>query len=234
MDFARFGTRLDSAWLGSMTKTEDQRPKTKEVAAILLAAGQSRRMGAFKPLLPFGKTTVIRSCINNLRAGGVEDIIVVLGHRTAEVQASLADVARVHFALNPDPESEMSASIACGIQHLPVVTRAVMIALADQPAIPAEVIRAIIDEWRSGVKLIIPQFQDRGGHPVLIDLDFRDDLLSLDPRRGLKGLFDAYKDQVQRLSVNSPYIARDMDTWDDYRALHQEVLGAPPDGPLTT
>lgn len=210
-----------------MTKTQDQKRKATDVAAILLAAGQSRRMGAFKPLLPFGKTTVIGSCINNLRIGGVDNIVIVLGHRAAEVQSSLADVNCVHLALNPDPDSEMSASIACGIQHLPVAARAVLIALADQPAIPAEVIRAIINGWRSGAKLIIPQFQDRRGHPVLIDLAFRDDLLSLDPRRGLRALFEANKDQVQRLEVNSPYIARDMDTWDDYRALHEEVFGVP-------
>ena len=57
-----------------------------EVAAILLAAGRSQRMGAFKPLLPFGETTVIRRCIQNLRQAGVEDIVVVLGHRAEELQ----------------------------------------------------------------------------------------------------------------------------------------------------
>ena len=99
-----------------MPKTKDQKPKTSDVVAILLAAGRSRRMGAFKPLLPFGKTTVIHSCINNLRAGGVEDIVVVAGHRAAELKASLNDIESIHFVVNPDPESEMSASIACGVQ----------------------------------------------------------------------------------------------------------------------
>lgn len=211
-----------------MTKTKDQKPKTGDVVAILLAAGQSRRMGAFKPLLPFGETTVIRSCINNLRAGSVGDIVVVLGHRAAEVQTSLSDLGQVLFALNPDPESEMSASIACGIRQLPATASAVLVALTDQPAIPPEVIRTIIDEWRSGAELVIPQFQERGGHPVLIDLRFRDELLSLDSSRGLRALFDAHKNQVHRLDVNSTYIARDMDTWDDYRTLHQDVFGSPP------
>ena len=55
--------------------------------AILLAAGRSERMGAFKPLLPFGETTVIHSCIDNLREAGVEDIVFVLGHRAEELQA---------------------------------------------------------------------------------------------------------------------------------------------------
>ena len=210
-----------------MTKTQDPRPTT-EVSAILLAAGQSRRMGAFKPLLPFGKTTVVRTCINNLRAGGVGHIVVVVGHRAAEVQANLADLDDLSFALNQDPHSEMSASIVCGVQKLPSTAKAVLIALSDQPAIPPDVIQTLINAWRSDSKLVIPQFQKRGGHPVLIDLAFREELLTLEPQRGLRALFDANKDQVQRPPVNSAYIARDMDTWDDYRSLHREVFGVSP------
>jgi molybdenum cofactor cytidylyltransferase len=211
-----------------MTKTQDQRPKTNDVVAILLAAGHSHRMGAFKPLLPFGKTTVIGSCVDNLRAGGVQDIIVVAGHRASDLKASLVELEEIHFVLNPDPQSEMSASIACGVRTLPATTRAVLIALADQPAIPPGIISSLINQWRAGAKLIIPQFKERGGHPVLVDLEFRDQLLTLDPQRGLKALFDAHRDQVQRLKVDSSYIARDLDTWDDYAALHEEVFGAPP------
>ena len=211
-----------------MTKTQDLKPKTGDIAALLLAAGQSRRMGAFKPLLPFGKTTVIRSCIDNLRAGGVQDIIVVAGHRAGELKAGLVELDAIHFVLNPDPQSEMSASIACGVGALPASAKAVLIALGDQPAIPPGIISSLINQWRAGAKLIIPQFKERGGHPVLVDLELRDQLLTLDPQRGLRSLFDARRDQVQRLKVDSPYIARDLDTWDDYAALHEEVFGAPP------
>ena len=192
-----------------MTKTKNQKPKTSDgVAAILLAAGQSRRMGAFKPLLSFGKTTVIQSCINNLHAGGVAEIVVVLGHRAAEVQASLGNFPDLHFAVNPDPESEMSASIACGVRNLPSTAKAIVIALTDQPAISPEVIQTLIREWIAGAKLVVPQFQGRGGHPVLIDLAFREQLLALDQQRGLRALFDANRSVVQRPVVNSPYIAR--------------------------
>lgn len=185
-------------------------------------------MGAFKPLLPFGNTTVIRSCLNNLSAGGVRNIVVVTGHRGAELQASLADLDFVQCVTNPDPESEMSASIVFGVRALPAATKAVLIALTDQPAIPPAVVQNVIDAWRGGAKLIIPEFHKRGGHPVLIDLEFREQLLVLNPQRGLRALFDTHRNEVQRLNVNNPYIARDIDTWDDYRALHEEVFGALP------
>lgn len=185
-------------------------------------------MGAFKPLLPFGNTTVIRSCIDNIQAGGVPTIVVVTGHRSAELKASLADLGSLQFVINPDQESEMSASIGCGVRGLPTDTKAVLIALTDQPAISPAVVQDMIEAWRGGSKLIIPEFHERGGHPVLIDLEFREQLLSLDPEQGLRAFFNAHKNEVQRLKVNNPYIARDLDTWDDYLAMHEEVFGTLP------
>jgi CTP:molybdopterin cytidylyltransferase MocA len=201
-----------------------------KVAAILLAAGQSKRIGAFKPLLPFGKSTVIESCIDYLQRGGVETIVVVLGHRADIIRDKVKDLS-VRFALNPDPEAEMSHSIACGVRELALDCQATFIAPADYPAIPPEVVIAMISSWRTRpAKLLAPKYEGRGGHPVLVDLCFRDQLLRLDPQRGLRGLFDENRGQVLRVPVNSPFVARDIDTWDDYRALHEEVFGAePPD-----
>lgn len=200
-----------------------------EIVAILLAAGRSRRMGAFKPLLPFGESTVIETCIRHLHHAGVQEIVVVIGHRAEEMRAHLAHLP-VKLAVNTEAESEMGVSIARGIEQLSQHARAVLIALADQPAIPPEVIRSIINAHRTGARLVIPEWNKRGGHPVLVDLSYRDELLNLDSQRGLRAFFEAHTTEVRRVKVNSPYIARDMDTWDDYCALHEEFFGiAPPD-----
>jgi molybdenum cofactor cytidylyltransferase len=122
----------------------------------------------------------------------------------------------------------MSDSIACGVRCLPGQTKAVLITPADHPAVPAGVVAELVHEWQQGSPLVVPTFNERGGHPVLIDLSLRAELLTLDSGRGLKSLFHAHPDRVCRLSVNSNYIARDMDTWDDYRELHAEVFGVPP------
>jgi CTP:molybdopterin cytidylyltransferase MocA len=189
-------------------------------------------MGAFKPLLPFGERTVVEACIDHLAEGGVETITVVLGHRAVEMRERLSHLP-VTFAVNTDAESEMGASIARGVEQLPSDAKTILIALCDQPAIPAEVIRFLISERaRTGAPLVVPQYEGRGGHPVLIDGGFREELLRLDAERGLRALFDAHRDEVLRLAVESPYVARDMDTWDDYRALHLDVFGvAPPPRP---
>jgi len=200
-----------------------------QVAAILLAAGQSSRMGAFKPLLPFGNKTVIESCIDYLRGGGVETIVVVLGHRADDVRKKLTGVT---FAFNPDPNSEMGASIAAGVEQLPTTVQATLIALCDHPAVPASVVSNLVKKWQEGARLIIPTWQDRGGHPVLVDLSFKAELLSLGESGGLRAFFDAHSEEVERIPVESPFIARDMDTWDDYSALHQEATGEPAPEPL--
>jgi molybdenum cofactor cytidylyltransferase len=199
-----------------------------QVSAILLAAGRSERMGAFKPLLPFGKTTVIESCIDYLRKGGIREIIVVVGHRAGEIKERLKD-ADLTFATNPDPESEMGVSIAHGIQHLSASARATLIALTDQPAIPPSIVNLLTAEWHDGNRIVKPEFEGRGGHPVLIDLCFANELQRLDPEGGLKSFFEAHYEEVRRVSVGSPFIARDVDTWDDYTALHKEVFGFGPE-----
>jgi molybdenum cofactor cytidylyltransferase len=195
---------------------------TSEIAAILLAAGRSSRMGAFKPLLPFGNKTVIECCIDYLREGGVDTIVVVLGHRADDVRRKLSGVT---FAVNPDPDSEMGASIAAGLRALPDAAQATLIALSDHPAVPAKVVSSLLEDWRGGARIVVPTWQDRGGHPVLVDLSFKSELLSPDSRGGLRAFLDSHRSEVQRRAVDSPYIARDMDTWDDYRTLHEEVTG---------
>jgi molybdenum cofactor cytidylyltransferase len=194
------------------------------VTAILLAAGQSRRMGAFKPLLPFGNTTVIESCLKYLTTGGVDSVVVVVGYRDDDIREQLSSYS-VLFAVNPDPRSEMAASIAAGVRQLPDSAAAVLISLADYPAIPPRVIASILSEWSKGYRLVKPTWQGRGGHPVLVDLSFRADLLELEPATGLKGLFEHHKNEVRRIEVDSPYVARDLDTWDDYERLHSEIFG---------
>lgn len=199
------------------------------VAAILLAAGRSRRMGAFKPLLGFpGERTVAEACIVNLSEAGVEEIVVVVGHRAGEMRERLGGMP-VRFAVNAEAESEMGASIARGVAAVSNEAEAVLVALVDQPAVAPEAIRSVLEaRRRTGARLVVPTHAGRGGHPVLVGLEFRESLLHLDARKGLRALFEEHAGEVVRVGVASPYIARDMDTWEDYRALHEEIFGYPP------
>ena len=208
--------------------TDNGRRTGAGVAAVVLAAGRSRRRGAFKPLLPCGAQTVVESCIHNLRDAGVGEIVVVLGHRAGELRAHLQRLP-VRFALNEEAGSEMGASIARGVARVSGGTAAALVALADHPAVTPDVINLLIERREeTGASFLVPVWRGRGGHPVLVDLAYREELSRLDAGRGLRGLFEAHPDEVLRVPVGCPYVARDMDTWEDYRALHAEVFGVPP------
>jgi CTP:molybdopterin cytidylyltransferase MocA len=188
-------------------------------------------MGAFKPLLPFGGRTVVEACVDNLSAAGVREIIVVVGHRGADVRAQLAR-RPVRFASNEEAGSEMGVSVARGVEQVSADERAVLVALVDQPAVGPETIRRVIAAHeRAGARLVVPEHAGRGGHPVLVDLAYRAELLSLVPGEGLRALLARHAAEVRRVPVASPYVTRDMDTWADYRALHEELFHAPPPEP---
>jgi CTP:molybdopterin cytidylyltransferase MocA len=200
------------------------------VAAVVLAAGRSRRMGAFKPLLPFGPKTVVGSCVDNLRAGGVREIVVVVGHRGEEVRRALSHLP-VRFAVN-EAGGEMGASVAHGVGELSAQARAVLVMPADHPAVAPAVVETLIEtQAREGAHIVVPEWRGRGGHPALVSLELREELLNLDARGGMRALFAARGAEVRRVAVDCPFVARDVDTWDDYAALHAEVFGvAPPVG----
>jgi molybdenum cofactor cytidylyltransferase len=126
----------------------------------------------------------------------------------------------------------MGVSISRGAEQLPAAPGAILLALADQPAIPPEVIEALISVWRKGDALVvIPTRHGRGGHPILLDGSLKSRLLELDPELGLRELLRDLHDQTVRLEVESPYIVRDIDTWEEYEALHREVFGTPASKP---
>ncbi len=186
-------------------------------------------MGAFKPLLPFGPRTVVETCLDNLHAGGIETVVVVVGAgQNAERLKLQLRNSSVIFASNPDPNSEMGASIAAGVRLVPSHAQAVVINPVDHVGVPAEVVRALLQEWLAGALVVKPVWNNQGGHPVLIDLGFRDELLNLNEQGGLKAFVNRHESQLKRVAVESNLVARDMDTWDDYRALHQEVFGVLP------
>ena len=186
-------------------------------------------MGAFKPLLPFGGVSVAEACVSVLRAGGAGEVVVVVGHRGAEVRAALAHLKDLKFAVNEVEGSGMGVSVARGVGALSEEVEAVLVALVDQPAVPpSEITRLVEARRRTGARLVLPEWGGRGGHPLLVDLSLREELSGVVREKGLRSLFDAHRAEVLRVPAASPYVARDMDTWEEYAALHEEIFGEPP------
>lgn len=189
------------------------------LAALILAAGQSKRMGQPKMLLPWGESTVLQTVIAAFRAADVDEIVVVTGALHDSITALVRDTA--HTVFNPEYTSgEMLSSIQCGLCHLLAeVPKAegVLLGLGDQPQVQARSVEAVCAAFRqSGANLVVPSFQKRRGHPWLVARPLWEALLALEPAQTPRDFLNAHADQIQYVDVDTPTILADLDTPEDY------------------
>ncbi|MBK8316180.1 MAG: nucleotidyltransferase family protein [Acidobacteria bacterium] len=196
------------------------------ISGILLAAGESSRMqGAFKPMMKWGRRTVIGECVDQMLNSQLVDIFVVLGHRELEVRTSLAGTG-VQYAINKDYKKGMLSSIKTGLEMNNPNVDGYLIALVDQPMITTELIDKLIEEFgKSGKGIIVPTYQGKAGHPIIISAEYIDDIMQLDDdvEGGMKGFINARKDDWQEVPVDTPAILEDIDLPEDYARLSKQV-----------
>lgn len=186
------------------------------LSAILLAAGESRRMGMFKQLLDYGGKTFVECCVDNLLASRVGEVVVVTGHRDADVRRALGD-RNIRFAFNADYKEGMSSSLKRGALALNEDTEALLIALADQPQITSPIINHVISVYESTKPLIVvPTYDGRNGHPVIISARLKADILGVDPEVGLRQVVHANQQDVVYAPVDSQSVLVDFDYPEDY------------------
>jgi molybdenum cofactor cytidylyltransferase len=186
------------------------------VAAILLAAGESRRMGSFKQLLTFGGKTFVECCVDNLLASNAGEVVVVTGHRDADVRAALV-TRPVRFAHNPDYRAGMTSSIKLGVSAISDQAEACLIALSDQPQIGIKVINRLIEVYLTERPLIVlPTYRGRSGHPIVLDLKLRAEILEIDASQGLRQVVNAHPGKTLAVEVPSQTVLFDFDTPEDY------------------
>jgi molybdenum cofactor cytidylyltransferase len=187
--------------------------------AVVLAAGESRRMGTQKLLLPFGETTVVEAVVRTASASRADRVLVVIGADGEAVRRKI-EGSGVEFAVNPDYRLGMLSSVQAGFRALPAEAEAAVIMLGDQPFLAAAVVDEVIGTYREGRKgIVIPTFRGRRGHPLLIDLKFREEVLALDPAEGLRGLVRARAGDIGEVEAGDAGILRDMDTPEDYAGI---------------
>jgi len=185
--------------------------------AMILAAGESKRMGKPKLLLPFGEKTIIETVIENVIQSRVEKILVVLGSSWEKIKKKIENFP-IEIIMNPHFSMGMLSSVQWGFQALPKNTQAVLIVLGDQPAVSSAIINEIIDAFkRTGKGIVLPVYKNNRGHPVLIDMKYRGEVENLSPDIGLRGLVYNHPEDVLEVEVGTPSILRDIDDMEDYR-----------------
>ncbi len=221
-------------------------------AAILLAAGESTRMGRPKALLPWGESTLIAWQIGELRAAGVEDIVVVLGHDAQAIRdhllnsASTGSAPAVRIVVNEGYKQGRASSLRTGASALPDSADPIVILNVDQPR-PCEVHERLLTSHReSGALTTVPVSDGKRGHPVIVAGSLLSELgEASEERLGLHGVLDHHASEVREhpfvmlaheSMANEPdmaalYVRIDLNTPQDYEdALAMFGLG---NGPLS-
>ncbi len=195
-----------------------QATNSERIAAVVLAAGLSTRMGSPKMALPWGKSTIIGQVVGVLLQAGVAEIVVVTGGARQQVQEALQGQA-VRIVFNPGyADGEMLRSLQVGLQALPEDVEAALVVLGDQPQIEAGVVRAVATARPTGAgRLVIPSFHMKRGHPWRLPRALWEEVLALRPPHTLRDLLNRHTAAIDYLEVDTPSILQDLDTPEQYR-----------------
>lgn len=198
----------------------------QDLAVVALAAGYSRRMGAFKPLLPLGSTTVIERVLSTVREAAVETIRVVVGWQ-ADQLVPVLDRCGAAWVRNERFEDGMFSSVQAGVRSLPSDLRAFFVLPGDMPLVQPATLTRLIAAWDAQPGgIVYPCYQGRRGHPPLIAAAYIPEILAETPSGGLRELLARHAQDACDIEVTDPGILVDLDTPDDYQ---ESLRGGPSD-----
>ena len=182
---------------------------------IVLAAGQSTRLGRPKALLAVGRETFLSQAVRVLGEGGAARIIVVVGD-APEVR-SAAESADVTVVVNPDPTSEQLVSLLIGLDAVSEDVDAVAVLPVDCPLVATESVKALAEAAaRTAKPIVLPMYNGVGGHPVMLRRPFFDVVRRSTAADGLRGLIVDHGHDVEIINVSDPGILVDIDTAREY------------------
>ena len=184
---------------------------------IILAAGESKRMAKPKLLLPFGERSIIETVLDNAASSKANYSLLVTGEFREKINQKTKLFPAI-AVFNPDYKHGMLSSVQMGFRSLPQGAQAAIVLLGDQPAIDHKIIDRIIEGYSQTKKgIIIPTYKKERGHPVLFDMKYKNEILALNQKVGLRGIVYGHPEDVFEMPVNDSAILRDIDNMEDYK-----------------
>lgn len=185
------------------------------IDAIVLAAGESRRMGFPKPLLRIGDETFLEHTLRLIRPS-VHRIAVVLGAHADRIRDVVLTSPGVAVVENPDYVQGQLSSLKRGLREVAPSADAVMVHLADHPLVNANTFRTLAETYqRTRAAIVIARYNGRGGHPVIFDRSVFPELLAASLADGARAIVNAVPSRIVYSDVDDPGVALDLDTPDD-------------------
>lgn len=189
------------------------------ISAILLAAGESRRMGRPKQLLAWRGSTLLRHSLKSLIDSDADEIVLVLGHEADLIRKSLPALP-IKIVINPDYIQGMGSSLRQGLLAIDPGSEAFLVLLADQPGIGPEIINTLIRRFRQADPkrgIVRPVYRGMRGHPVLIGIRYLQEALQLQGDVGARGILLNHPGDILEIEVDRDAVLKDIDTPEEYQ-----------------
>ncbi len=200
--------------------TPDAATAEPTLAGIILAAGESSRMGTDKALLAYRGRTFLETILSTLRSAGIDRVVVVLGHHAEEIRRAV-DLSSAQVVVNTDYRRGQTSSLQAGLRALESENlEAVVLCLVDHPAVSAGTLRRLVESFKtSGSSAALPTFQGQCGHPALIGRALFAELRELGPAQGANAVIRKHRAATRFVQVIDPGILTDVDDPETYRGL---------------
>jgi molybdenum cofactor cytidylyltransferase len=187
------------------------------ISAILLAAGQSKRMNGINKLTKeIQGIPLIKLSVNNILASSINELIVVLGYQKEIIEELIDKNEKIKFVFNKDFESGMASSIKTGLNHLSENTTAFFICLGDMPMVNQNTYNKLI-EYKNNKEIIVPTYKGKQGNPVLFSKSMKKKLImTIQGDFGAKKILELNKNKLLNLETNDENIIKNFNTQDSF------------------
>jgi molybdenum cofactor cytidylyltransferase len=208
----------------------ERKRQNSGVAALVLAAGMSRRMKSPltqpKQLLRWNGKPLLQHTLENVRRAQVDEVVLVLGFAADAVRRQVSTDG-IRVVVNPEYEQGMGTSLRAGLRELSTGVQATFVVLADQPFVRPETLDRMIAAHRgSGAEITLPLYRGFRGNPVLLDRSVFPELMGLSGDAGCRAIFGDHTQGIHKMEVDDPGILLDVDSLEDFEKLKQPGLAA--------
>ena len=186
------------------------------ISAILLTAGQSKRMnGENKLTKEIQGTPLIKHSVKNILASSIDELIVVLGHQKETIEKLIDKNKKIKFVFNKDFESGIASSIKTGLNNLSEKTEAFFICLGDMPMVNPNIYNQLIKSINKR-EIIVPTYKGQQGNPVLFTKSMKEKIINISADVGAKKILELNKDKILNLEINDQCVTKNFNTQDSF------------------
>tara|TARA_B100001123_G_C14723057_1_gene793860 strand:- start:31 stop:603 length:573 start_codon:yes stop_codon:yes gene_type:complete len=186
------------------------------ISAILLAAGQSKRMeGENKLIKNFQGVPLIKHAVKNILDSSIEELIIVLGYQKEIVEKIFDKNSKIKIVFNKNYENGIASSIKIGINNLSKKTEAFFICLGDMPMINKDVYNLLIS-YRAKKEIIVPTFKGQQGNPVLFSKSIKNEIMKVEGDLGAKKILELNKNKLLNVAINNEKLCIDFNTKESF------------------